>query len=105
VPRETYAKQAGVVFTGVVADVVEENMRFITRFDVKVAYKGKLRRERYIHSGTQEGACGIRFDEAAKYTVFAERLNDGWLWTSLCSGNKEGRIRHARYGLPRGHRY
>jgi hypothetical protein len=102
-PKE-YARSADVVFTGVARGVTETDSERITRFRLRVLYKGRARRHTDIHSGVQESACGVRFGEGQKYTVFASR-SDGELWTNLCSGNQRGRIRHARYGLPRGRHF
>lgn len=102
--REQLADYADVIFTGIAESVTAEETRYITRFDVTTSYKGKPIPERFIHSGTQESACGVKFGQGVKYTIFASRANDGKLWTGLCSGNKQGRIRHARYGLPPGER-
>ena len=101
---EQYARWADVVFTGVVKEVTETETQRRTLFELRVLYKGKARRHTEVHSGVQESACGVRFQDASKYTVFAGR-SDGELWTGLCDGNQRGRIRHAKYGLPRGRRF
>ncbi len=98
-----YARWADVVFTGVVQEVSETETERITLFRVRVLYKGKAPRHTEVHSGVQESACGVRFNDGSKYTIFADR-SDGELWTSLCAGNRRGRIRHAKYGLPPGRR-
>lgn len=99
------ARNADVVFTGIVERVTEIRKRLVTRFEIRVVYKGPLRRHMDVGSGSHEETCGVRFDEGMKYTVFAQRADDGDLGTTLCDGNKRGRIRHARYGLPRGRRF
>ena len=101
---EDHARWADVVFTGIAREVTETDTERITGFRLRVLYKGKARRNTDVHSGVQESACGVRFAEGQKYTIFASR-SDGQLWTNLCSGNQRGRIRHARYGLPPGRRF
>ena len=102
--REQYARWADVVFTGVVQEVTETVQQRVTLFEVRVLYKGRTGRHAEVRSGVQESACGTRFDDGSKYTIFARRYDDG-LWTTLCDGNRRGRIRHAKYGLPRGRRF
>jgi hypothetical protein len=101
---EQYARWADVVFTGVVEDVTETGMERAARFEARVVYKGRIRRHPTVRTAADEAACGVRFNQGTKYTVFAERTDQG-LWTGLCSGNKRGKIRHARYDLPPGRRF
>ena len=101
--REEWAKDARAVFTGKVWKVKGEyntnhsNVR--VRFFVEDAYKGTDKHRVTVKTPNNGAACGYYFEEGKRYTVFAYDKGPKAFKTSLCSGNKHGRINPDRWGL------
>jgi hypothetical protein len=105
------AESADVVFTGKVLKITggdtsngsygDDNVK--VRFRVGKVYKGNPRRHTKVFTNESGAACGYHFKKGEKYTVFADRHNNGTKHTNLCSGTKKGSIDPDTYGLPEGH--
>lgn len=101
-PKEK-ADSADVIFTGRVRIIEQtDDGSLVARFRARVLYKGRVRGQVKVSTAGDSAACGFGFREGSRYTVFAHR--DGGLSTNLCTGTKNGRIDHDRYGLPPGER-
>ncbi len=92
------ATRAQVIFTGKATSVAMSGSMLVTTFLVQTGYKGEVPAELTITSGAKGATCGYRFEQGARYTVFAVR-SGGHLTTSLCSGTTVGDIEPAGYGL------
>lgn len=61
------------------------NEPYVTTFDVRAVYKGKVHETTYIYSGMGGGDCGIEFQAGTDYVVFARAGINGDLTASICS--------------------
>ena len=102
-PRQ-HAANADVVFTGRVVEAEDpfrhSGPRVQATLDVEAVYKGSVEDVAVVETprgGT--AACGFRFVDGTRYTVFAYRNERGRLETNTCSATAEGGIKPARFGL------
>jgi hypothetical protein len=102
-PRQ-HAANADVVFTGKVVEAEDpfrhSGPRVQAGLRVEAVYKGSVEDVAVVETprgGT--AACGFRFVEGTRYTVFAYRNERGRLETNTCSATAEGGIDPARFGL------
>ena len=103
--KKDYAKNADVIFTGVVEEIIDTDPSSATdplkvRFTVNKVYKGYPKETTHVFTSEWGSMCGATFKVGTKYTVFADRNEDGKKTTSMCSGNKKGGINPDLYGLP-----
>lgn len=94
--EEHYAR-ADVVFVGKVVareepsahDPYQSSSDPITwTFEVEQTQKGEARRTESVRSARDDATCGYRFEVGGRYQVFANRSENGELWTSICSGTR-----------------
>ncbi len=87
-----------VVFAGTVTgasdpegnDKIVSSAQAVTyTFDVDSAAKGDVERTMDVNAARGGASCGIEFDEATRYLVFAYRENSGDLWTNVCTTTQE----------------
>lgn len=109
--KKEYAENADVVIFARVRDVIapaddgtDGNNNLRVKVRVRTIYKGKnITRFETVRTNESGAACGYEtFVEGHRYTIFADK-SDGKLFTSLCSGTKQGDINPDNYGLPDGH--
>lgn len=105
-PRQ-HAANADVIFTGRVLEAEDPlrhpGPRVQASLAVEVLYKGSVGEAAVVETprgGTP--ACGFRFEEGTRYTVFAYRNERGRLETNTCAATGEGGIDPSPFGLSSG---
>ena len=98
-PCAAYWK-ARAVFTGVVTEVTESDVRHggsesvrpfhykLVRFKVQDWLRGPRRRAAQVLTAPRGADCGYKFVPGRRYLVYAEERTDGLLYTSLCTATK-----------------
>lgn len=79
-------KNSRAVFMGEVLEVIrpEDSYSVIVKFRVDQIWKGKLRKELTLGTGTGGGDCGYRFEVGQRYLVYAYGSNETSLSTNIC---------------------
>jgi hypothetical protein len=109
--KPDYARQATLVFTGIVTHVdVHSGWPIVFSsmdpvdvvFEVETVYKGAPTNTTTVSTTVGGASCGSEFQTGRRYTVFAW-LRDGKLEAGGCQGNVEGTIDPASYLLGAGY--
>ena len=85
------ARQADVVFTGVVLRQQEDRRRAEAAVEVDRIYKGQIDTDT-VDVASSVNSCGLRLTDGASYVVFATDRRSG-LVSDLCSGTTRARSR------------
>lgn len=88
---EVALRRTAMVFTGTATDSVGAFLGGGSNaygFEVDRAYKGEVRSDQWVNTGSGGGDCGYEFRLGERYAVFAHTEDGEGFYTSICTNTR-----------------